>query len=97
MKMHWLTIAVAALFITNAAIAQDNKTEVKKFDNCSYMLLDGQSVDLPIGANVCVRSPAPYTNEYALLHCYPPLQEIGVVRPGDSRCKENNKERERKK
>jgi hypothetical protein len=91
-------MAGVALSSLGAAAADDspaNKT--KKNNNCSYMLMDGQSVDLSVGANVCVRSPAPYTNEYALLHCYPPLQEVDLVKRGDSRCSEKYEDRERKK
>lgn len=96
--MRTLIIAGVALASLGAAWADDNTAEkAKKTDNCSYMLMDGQLVDLPVGANVCVRSPAPYTNEYALLHCYPPLQEIDLVTRGDSRCSEKYEHRERKK
>ncbi|MGY4345805.1 hypothetical protein ACVWXM_002272 [Bradyrhizobium sp. GM7.3] len=96
-EIRTLIIAGVALASLGAAWADDSTAEkAKKTDNCSYMLMDGQLVDLPVGANVCVRSPAPYTNEYALLHCYPPLQEIDLVTRGDSRCSEKYEHRERK-
>jgi hypothetical protein len=97
--MRTLILVGVALASLAAARAADESTvaKTKKMDNCSYMLMDGQSVDLPVGANVCVRSPAPYTNEYALLHCYPPLQEVDLVKRGDSRCTEKYEDRERKK
>jgi hypothetical protein len=97
--MRTLIIAGVALASLAAVRAADESTgdKTKKMDNCSYMLMDGQSVDLPVGASVCVRSPAPYTGEYALLHCYPPLQEVDLVKRGDSRCSEKYEDRERKK
>lgn len=97
--MRTLIIAAVALAsLVSAGAADDGSADkTKKIDSCSYMLMDGQLVDLPVGANVCVRSPAPYTNEYALLHCYPPLQEVDVVTRGDSRCRERYEDRQRKK
>ena len=96
--MRTLIIAGVALASLGAAWADDSTADkAKKTDSCSYMLMDGQSVDLPVGANVCVRSPPPYTNEYALLRCYPPLQEIDLVKRGDSRCSEKYEDRERRK
>ncbi len=89
-------IALASL--VSAGAADDSPTDkTKKIDSCSYMLMEGQLVDLPVGANICVRSPAPDTNEYALLHCYPPLQEVDLVKRGDSRCREKYEDRERKR
>lgn len=97
--MRTLIIAgVALASLVSAGAADDSPADkTKKVYSCSYMLMDGQLVDLPVGVNVCVRSPAPYTNEYALLHCYPPLQEIDLVTRGDSRCKENYEDRQRQK
>lgn len=97
--MRRLIIAgVALASLVSPGAADDSPADkTKKVDSCSYMLMDGQLVDLPVGANVCVRSPAPYTNEYALLHCYPPLQEIDLVTRGDSRCREKYEDRQRKK
>jgi hypothetical protein len=83
--------------LVSAEAADDCRGQTKKMDSCSYMLMGGQSVDLPVGADVCVRSPAPYTNEYALLHCYLPLQQVDLVSRGDSRCKEKYGDRQRKK
>lgn len=55
--MRTLIIAGVALASLGAAWADDSTAEkAKKTDNCSYMLMDGQLVDLPVGANVCVRS-----------------------------------------
>lgn len=64
--MRALMIAGAAFASLVTARADDiTADKTKQKDSCSYMLMDGQLVDLPVGANVCVRSPAPYTNEYA--------------------------------
>ncbi|WP_409190320.1 hypothetical protein [Bradyrhizobium sp. RDM4] len=96
--MRALMIACIVSASIGAARAADTTADkTKQKDKCSYMLMDGQLVDLPVDANVCVRSPAPYTNEYALLHCYPPLQEVELVKHGDSRCLGKYENRERKK
>ena len=79
--MRTLIIAGVALASLGAAWADDSTAEkAKKTDNCSYMLMDGQSL-----------------TEYALPHCYPPLQEIDLVTRGDSGCSEKYEHRERKK
>jgi hypothetical protein len=65
--------------------------------SCSYTVSEGQSVELPVGASACFRSPPPYTDVYALLQCYPPLQEIELVKRSDPRCGDRYEERQRQK
>lgn len=93
--MRALMIALTTLTPLSAAVADDNKT--RKIDNCSYLLSGGQSIDLAVGANACVRSPPPYSDSYALLRCFPPIQEIELVKRGDPRCGEKYEDRERRK
>jgi hypothetical protein len=52
---------------------------------CGYSI-NGYYHEVPNGTNLCWRSPLPYGAEYALLKCYPPLQEITLVKRGDPRC-----------
>ena len=88
--------------IVMASLAQAQAEEPataksKTDDTCRYTVSDGQSVDVPVGASVCFRSPPPYTDYYGVLHCYPPLQEIDQVRRGDPVCAGKYEDRERQK
>jgi hypothetical protein len=52
---------------------------------CGYSI-NGYYHEVANGKSLCWRSPFPYGAEYALLRCYPPLQEITLVKRGDPRC-----------
>ncbi len=52
---------------------------------CGYSI-NGYYHEVPNGTSLCTRSPFPYGAEYALLQCYPPLQEVTLVKRGDPRC-----------
>lgn len=93
--MRALMIALTTLTPLSAAMADDDRTQ--KINNCSLFLSDGQSVDLAVGANACVRAPPPYSDSYALLRCFPPIQELGLVKRDDPRCGEKYENRERRK
>jgi hypothetical protein len=96
--MRALLIALIAMVsLTQAKAEEPTNAESKTNNSCSYTVSEGQSVELPVGANACFRSPPPYTDEYELLHCYPPLQEIDLVKRGDPRCGEKYEDRERQK
>jgi hypothetical protein len=83
-------VAYVALGLTPAltpALAQEAaKKPDPKSDNCFYTV-GKEAVQVPIGASVCRRQPAPYNDKYSLLRCTPPLDEIDTdVKRGDSRC-----------
>jgi hypothetical protein len=78
-------IVMAALAQAHAEEATNAKPGETK-DNCHYSVSEGKSVEVPVGANACFRSPPPYTDIYALLRCYPPLTELDQVKRGDPRC-----------
>jgi hypothetical protein len=80
----FLKVVLAAVLSQTTAQAQDKEKAPKH--SCFYRLLGGQSIDVPVGASVCRRSPAPYQDEYAVLRCDPPLNEIAQVKRGDPRC-----------
>ena len=87
--MRMFSIGLVAMLSLSQARAEDQQTQEKeqknKPSNCSYTIA-GQVIEVPVGARLCWRSPAPYS-DYALLQCGPPLNEIteGLKR-GDPRC-----------
>jgi hypothetical protein len=96
--MRVFSISLIVMISLAQAHAEEPTNAKPKTDNsCSYTVSDGHSVELPVGASACFRSPPPYTDEYALLHCYPPLQEIDLVKRGDPRCGDKYEDRERQK
>jgi hypothetical protein len=80
---------VAAVLVVPALAAAQNEEEKKvdqKPDNCFYTV-GNQTIQVPLGASVCRRQPAPYDNKYSLLRCTPPLDEIDSdIKRGDARC-----------
>jgi hypothetical protein len=84
----WKAVVIAVVTLASApALAQDAaKKADPKSDNCFYTV-GTQAIQVPIGASVCRRQPAPYNDKYSLLRCTPPLDEIDTdVKRGDSRC-----------
>ena len=77
---------IVMISLAQAHAEEPNNAKSKTDDSCRYTVSDGKSVELPVGANACFRSPPPYTDQYSLLHCFPPLQEIDLVKRGDPRC-----------
>ena len=81
-----LTSALTSALAQDAAKAPDEKKPDPKTDNCFYTV-GSQAIQVPIGASVCRRQPAPYNDKYSLLRCTPPLDELATdVRRGDARC-----------
>ena len=80
---------VAAVLVVPALVAAQNQGEKKvdqKSDNCFYTV-GNQAIQVPFGASVCRRQPAPYDDKYSLLRCTPPLDEINSdIKHGDARC-----------
>ena len=80
---------VAAVLVVPALAAAQNEGEKKvdqKPDNCFYTV-GNQAIQVPFGASVCRRQPAPYDDKYSLLRCTPPLDEIDSdIKRGDARC-----------
>jgi hypothetical protein len=93
--MRVFSIALIALISLAQAQAQaEEPTGSKKLGNpCSYAI-HGYWFEVPNGTNLCWRDPYPYTTEYALLRCDPPLQEITSVKRGDPRCGGHYEERQ---
>ena len=83
--------------LTQAHAEEPANAKPRTDSSCSYTVSEGQTVELPVGASACFRSPPPYTDDYALLHCYPPIQEIELVKRGDPRCGDRYEERQRRK
>jgi hypothetical protein len=87
--MRVLGISLIVMAATLGQAHAEEATSAKPGEtnsNCHYTVSEGKSIEVPVGANACVRSPPPYTDIYALLHCYPPLQDIDQVKRGDPRC-----------
>lgn len=80
-----LAVGLAPALAQNAATTSDQKPGSPP-DNCFYTV-GTQAIQVPIGASVCRRQPAPYNDKYSLLRCTPPLDEIDTdVKRGDARC-----------
>jgi hypothetical protein len=92
-KMRVFSIALIALISLAQAQAQEPTESKKPSYPCSYTI-HGYSYEVPSGTNLCWRDPYPYTTEYALLRCDPPLQEITSVKRGDPRCGGHYEERQ---
>jgi hypothetical protein len=85
--MRVFTISLIFMASLAAAHAEDPTNSKPKTDtSCFYTLTEKRTVEVPVGATACFRSPPPYTDVYSLMHCFPPLQEIDQVKRGDSRC-----------
>ena len=82
MRVFSALIAFAALTQAHAQGPSESKTPSTV---CGYSI-NGYYFEVPNGRSLCWRSPFPYGAEYALLTCYPPLQEITLVKRGDPRC-----------
>jgi hypothetical protein len=82
--MRAISIAAVTIVLQVPALAQEK--EKPGTPPCSYSLLTGQYVEVPIGSSVCRRAPPPYQDLYGLLRCNPPLDEIDQVKRGDPRC-----------
>jgi hypothetical protein len=82
----FFTGLIAAVLLAPAQ-AQNDKKATPKPDTCFYTV-EGQSgvINVPVGTTVCRRAPSPYQEEYGLLRCDPPLDEIDLVKRGDPRC-----------
>ena len=82
-----LALDLAPALAQDAAKSPDQKmSDQKKTDNCFYTV-GTQAIQVPIGASVCRRQPAPYNDRYSLLRCTPPLDELDSdVKRGDARC-----------
>ncbi|MDH2350253.1 hypothetical protein QCM80_06100 [Bradyrhizobium sp. SSUT112] len=80
---------IAAVLVVPALAAAQNQGEKKvdqKPDNCFYTV-GNQAIQVPLGASVCRRQPAPYDGKYSLLRCNPPLAEIDSdIKREDARC-----------
>jgi hypothetical protein len=86
-KMRVFRISLIVMASLAQAHAEEPTNPKSNTDtSCHYTVSGGQSVQIPVGASACFRSPPPYTDIYGLLHCYPPLTEIDLVKRGDPRC-----------
>ncbi|SFV00706.1 hypothetical protein [Bradyrhizobium arachidis] len=82
----FLALGLTPALAQDAAKAPDDKKLDPKTDNCFYTV-GTQAIQVPIGASVCRRQPAPYNDKYSLLRCTPPLDELASdVKRGDARC-----------
>jgi hypothetical protein len=79
---------IVMVSLAQAHAEEPANAKPKTNDNCHYTVSDGRSVEIPVGASGCFRAPAPYTDIYGLLRCYPPLTEIDEVKRGDPRCED---------
>ena len=88
-EMRVFRISLIVIASLAQAHAEEPTNAKSKADNsCHYTAGKGQSVEIPIGASACFRAPPPYTDIYGLLHCYPPLTELDLVKRGDPRCED---------
>jgi hypothetical protein len=92
----FLTALVTMVSLAQAQAERPTVSNPSTNNSCSYTV-SGRSYEVPHGGGVCFRSPPPYTEEYALLRCEPPLQEVELVKRGDPRCGDRYEERERQK
>ncbi|MET4483343.1 hypothetical protein [Bradyrhizobium sp. F1.13.3] len=83
--MRAISIVAVALIVPASVLAQE-KEKPSDPPPCSYSLMTGQYVEVPVGSTVCRRAPAPYQDLYGLLQCIPPLNEVEQVKRGDPRC-----------
>ena len=84
-NMRPFSLALITLASLAQAQAEESTESKKNNDKCGYTI-NGRLYEVPNGASLCWRSPSPYSAQYALLRCYPPLQEITQVKHGDPRC-----------
>ena len=83
--MRVFSMALIAFAALTQAHAQEPSAPKTPGIACGYSI-NGYYYEVPNGTSLCWRSPFPYGAEYALLKCYPPLQEITLVKRGDPRC-----------
>jgi hypothetical protein len=76
-------MAVLSQTAAQAQVKNDAKDDAPK--PCFYTIA-GKTIDVAVGKSVCRRSPAPYEDQYALMRCGPPLDQIALVKRGDPRC-----------
>jgi hypothetical protein len=96
--MRTFSIALIALVSLAQAHAEESTVSKPKTEsNCSFTVSNGHSVEVPVGASACFRSPPPYSDQYSLLQCFPPLQEVDLVKRGDPRCGGRYDDSERQK
>jgi hypothetical protein len=81
----FLIALITMVSLAQAQAEEPTGSKPKTNNNCSYTG-SVQTYDVPQGGNICVRSPPPYTEQYTLLRCEPPLAEIDLVKRGDPRC-----------
>ncbi|ULK95924.1 hypothetical protein [Bradyrhizobium sp. I71] len=83
-----LSVSIAIFSIVEAA-AQDklpqDRTRPPEGGQCSYTVA-GKQYEVAVGSKICFRSPPPYGDQYSLQQCFPPLDEIALVKRGDPRC-----------
>ena len=97
-KMGVFRISLIVMALMAQAHAEEPaKAKSNTDNNCHYTVSSGKSVEIPVGASACFSSPPPYTDIYGLLHCYPPIQEIDLVKRGDPRCEGRYDDRGRKR
>lgn len=80
--------ALLETFFALASLAHAHAQEkIKKTDSCSYEIRSRYPYEVPAGETLCWRVPPPFSkDEYTLLRCEPPSQEIIWVHRGDPRC-----------
>jgi hypothetical protein len=79
--------AVASIIILSVAQAQSQDQKLESRPGfCSYTRIDGQTVNVPVGVRICRRTPGPFEDQFTLLSCDPPLNEVELVKRGDPRC-----------
>jgi hypothetical protein len=87
--MRVFRISLIVIASLAQAHAEEPTNAKSKADNsCHYTVSKERSVEIPVGASACFRAPPPYTDIYGLLHCYPPLTELDLVKRGDPRCED---------
>ena len=82
----FLIALITMVSLAQAQAEEPTESKPKTNNNCSYTVSAERSYEVPQGGNICIRSPPPYTEQYSLLRCEPPLAEIDLVKRGDPRC-----------
>ena len=91
------TVLIAVVSLAQAHAEEPAGSKSKAGGSCRYSVSGGETVELPVGASACFRKPPPYSDEYTLLQCEPPLTEVDDVKRGDPRCRDKYEDRERQK
>jgi hypothetical protein len=82
--MRVFAMILSAVLLAAEAQAQE-KAQQPDSGPCTYSI-GGRPYEVPVGVKICFRSPFPYGDQYSLQQCFPPLDEIALVRRGDPRC-----------